>query len=482
MDSPGSRFEDGANWPVGGASETASTSPLRCAASISLCPPPTVADSLPACYFLYASTFVTPSLTPEEDARGLSDDFEPGILVLSVFLSDRVLSFVSDLLKDGYDPRSGPCCPALGVCDPLVSVSFDCWLPIVTSDPLSQNLFNELSLFSSLGRNRLQISRLGMEAVVACSARGLDLQCWRRPVFVLLPACQRCDDNADIDDTFGGVRSAGDGSVNERAGLAVQRRWGVSDAERTAVGLERRYWMIRAGMLGLSAGTLQHVQDSSRCLLMDVYERSCDTQRELGASKPGPKTRYGVWASHTINLSPYAHRTTFEQHMPYTARYAVIILGATHIPSLPEFSSDARLFHATERYPVIAILTAVDPHHTCLDLASNPVVSFAFSKASSSVLNEAMTTKGPKTSSRNTRISDLTFVKTVGLTKNPLPLPTFLYASPPMARVAPSLLPASILVQISIVKDKQRRFAASLKGNVLHVHGRRLHDFLARSG
>ena len=94
--------------------------------------------------------------SPEEDARGLSDDFEPGILVLSVFLSDRVLSFVSDLLKDGYDPRSGPCCPARGVCDPLVSVSFDCWLPILTSSSLSQYLLKLLFLFSSLGRYGLR--------------------------------------------------------------------------------------------------------------------------------------------------------------------------------------------------------------------------------------------------------------------------------------------------------------------------------------
>merc|ERR1711939_89367 len=41
--------------------------------------------------------------------------------------------------------------------------------------------------------------------------------------------------------------------------------------------------------------------------------------------------------------------------------------------SLPEFPSNARLFHATEWYPVVAILTAVDPHHTCLDLSGDPV-------------------------------------------------------------------------------------------------------------
>ena len=71
----------------------------------------------------------------------------------------------------------------------------------------------------AMNLSRRRVQRLGMEAVVACSARGLDLQCWRRPVFVLLPACQRCDGSADIDDTFGGVRSAGDERVNERARL-----------------------------------------------------------------------------------------------------------------------------------------------------------------------------------------------------------------------------------------------------------------------
>lgn len=244
----------------------------------------------------------------------------------------------------------------------------------------------------NLSRRRVQ--RLGMEAIVACSARGLDLQCWRRPVFVLLPACQRCDGSADIDDTFGGVRSAGDERVNERARLgqcsgpdggmdgvcdqrrcsrgqccmiAVQRRWGVSDAERIAVGLERRYWMIRAGMLGLSAvwpaawlariraprnndkipqATSQHGQDSSSGLLMDVYERSCSCSEttarhsgrgearqparaadESGSAKaihsekwelPSQVPRQGTVSGHrtAINLSHYAHRTTFEQHMP----------------------------------------------------------------------------------------------------------------------------------------------------------------------
>ncbi|KAI7150370.1 hypothetical protein KC344_g129 [Hortaea werneckii] len=467
MDSPGSRFEDGANWPVGGASETASTSPLRCAAT------------LPACYFLYASTFVTPSLTPEEDARGLSDDFEPGILVLSVFLSDRVLSFVSDLLKDGYDPRSGPCCPALGVCDPLVSVSFDCWLPI------------------DRRRAARCVQRLGMEAVVACSARGLDLQCWRRPVFVLLPACQRCDDNADIDDTFGGVRSAGDGSVNERAGLgkcsgpdegvdgvcdqrrglrrqccmiAVQRRWGVSDAERTAVAPFGRLpgwleWLLRGTTIKYRRGLCNTCKIPKQPPVTLGVEKLASRQKPLTNLDPPRRytARIGSFQARSQDKIPEVEETSSTD----TARYAVIILGATHIPSC-----SSTLLAQPPR--VLVRCPTVSRHRT--------VVSFAFSKASSSVLNEAMTTKGPKTSSRNTRISDLTFVKTVGLTKNPLPLPTFLYASPPMARVAPSLLPASILVQISIVKDKQRRFAASLKGNVLHVHGRRLHDFLARSG
>lgn len=64
------------------------------------------------------------STSAVEDARGLSLDLEPGILVLRALLNERIDSLVSDLLKDGYESRLGP--PAVGVCDPvLLFPSFD---------------------------------------------------------------------------------------------------------------------------------------------------------------------------------------------------------------------------------------------------------------------------------------------------------------------------------------------------------------------
>lgn len=41
-------------------------------------------------------------------ARGLSADDLPGILVRKAVRNERDDSFVSDLLKDGYEPSSGP--------------------------------------------------------------------------------------------------------------------------------------------------------------------------------------------------------------------------------------------------------------------------------------------------------------------------------------------------------------------------------------
>lgn len=155
-------------FPCGGASETASTSPLRCASSISLCPPPTVADivgdgggcassssaklplrgvsderflecllsdlPLVADFIDCASTLSTlvVDASPAScvlEARGLSVDSLLGILVRRALLKDRVDSLVSDLLKDGYESRLGP----VGVCEPLLlpSFSFDGWLPML---------------------------------------------------------------------------------------------------------------------------------------------------------------------------------------------------------------------------------------------------------------------------------------------------------------------------------------------------------------
>jgi len=77
------------------------------------------------------SRFVSESFAiADEDVRGLSDDFVPGILVLMALLNDRVDSFVSDLLNDGYEPSAGP--GPVGVREPLVPSSFDCWFPILT--------------------------------------------------------------------------------------------------------------------------------------------------------------------------------------------------------------------------------------------------------------------------------------------------------------------------------------------------------------
>lgn len=54
-----------------------------------------------------SSAAVSP-LKPEEDPRGLSADFPPGILVRRALLKDFMDSLVSDLLNEGYESRLGP--------------------------------------------------------------------------------------------------------------------------------------------------------------------------------------------------------------------------------------------------------------------------------------------------------------------------------------------------------------------------------------
>ncbi len=80
---------------------------------------------------------------PEEDARGLSADLLPGIFVLRALRKDRIDSFVSDLLNEGYDSRLGPA--PVGVCDPLLFPSLDGWLPILLC-PRSLGLFHAIQV------------------------------------------------------------------------------------------------------------------------------------------------------------------------------------------------------------------------------------------------------------------------------------------------------------------------------------------------
>ena len=93
-----------------------------------------------------------------------------------------------------------------------------------------------------------------------------------------------------------------------------------------------------------------------------------------------------------------------------------------------QLPSNATLLHSSKGDSVIAILAAVDPHHSRLDglchavrlgeigsknCASKTVRGVIGTLTiSSSVLKEKMTIKGPKTCSRKTRISGLTLVKT----------------------------------------------------------------------
>lgn len=139
----------------------------------------------------------------------------------------------------------------------------------------------------NLSRRRVQ--RLGMEAIVPCSARGLDLQCWRRPVVVLLPACQRCDDSADIDDTFGGVRSAGDERVNERAGLG---RCSGPDGGMDGVCDQRRCLRGQCCMSdsgATSMGSQRRRTDSRRsgAPLLDDPRRDARAERRLAGCLTG---------------------------------------------------------------------------------------------------------------------------------------------------------------------------------------------------
>ena len=150
----------------GGASETASTSPLRCASAMSLCGFLTEADvvgdgggfgpsststlsfrlsgsseraeflferplaaDLTLCVSVRSSPDTSPK--PDVDPRGLSADLLPGILVRSEFLNERIDSLVSDLLNEGYESSAGP--GPVGVCEPEVLLpSFDGWLPILS--------------------------------------------------------------------------------------------------------------------------------------------------------------------------------------------------------------------------------------------------------------------------------------------------------------------------------------------------------------
>jgi hypothetical protein len=127
----------------GGASETASTSPLRCASAMSLCGFFTLTEAevvgegggcgepvssmlsfrasgssmefrfdrpLVVDFTLCASARSSPEASPRPDVdpRGLSADLLPGILVRNEFLNERIDSLVSALLNEGYESRAGP--------------------------------------------------------------------------------------------------------------------------------------------------------------------------------------------------------------------------------------------------------------------------------------------------------------------------------------------------------------------------------------
>lgn len=111
----------------GGCGEpSSSTLSLRASGSIDraefLFERPLVAD-----FTLCASPRSSPEVSPdnaEVDPLGLSADLPPGILVRREFLNERIDSFVSDLLNEGYESRDGP--GPVGVCEPEVLLpSFD---------------------------------------------------------------------------------------------------------------------------------------------------------------------------------------------------------------------------------------------------------------------------------------------------------------------------------------------------------------------
>jgi hypothetical protein len=68
-------------------------------------------------------------LSADTEARGLSALLLPGILVLSAALKDRVDSFVSALLNDGYESRLGP--GPVGVWEPELLPSLEGVLPMM---------------------------------------------------------------------------------------------------------------------------------------------------------------------------------------------------------------------------------------------------------------------------------------------------------------------------------------------------------------
>jgi hypothetical protein len=70
-----------------------------------------------------------PPVSAVDDARGLSFDFAPGILVRIESRKDLVDSLVSDLPKEGYDDSFGPE-------DEPSLLSLDGWLPITAKDKL----------------------------------------------------------------------------------------------------------------------------------------------------------------------------------------------------------------------------------------------------------------------------------------------------------------------------------------------------------
>ena len=139
IDSLGCSLCDGCSAPVGGASDTWSTSPCRCALLIALCPCPTEGDNVgdggaagepvraelgtsasstiggvefcvDAPFPLAPSPFSVSSERPstalemstcENEERGLSDLDTPGILDRMEPLNERDEPWVSDLLKEG---------------------------------------------------------------------------------------------------------------------------------------------------------------------------------------------------------------------------------------------------------------------------------------------------------------------------------------------------------------------------------------------
>lgn len=80
---------------------------------------------------LLLSTLTESPESPELDARGLSKDLLPGILVRRADRKERVDSFVSDLLNDGYESKLGP--GPVGVWEPEPRPSFDGWFPMTAT-------------------------------------------------------------------------------------------------------------------------------------------------------------------------------------------------------------------------------------------------------------------------------------------------------------------------------------------------------------